>query len=478
MKYFYIIFFLVISTNLFSQTSTEFIRGADISYTQQIEFRGGKYKLNGVEKEILDLLKENGVNYIRLRLWHTPSNGYNNLSKTLEFAQRIKSKGLKFLLNFHYSDTWADPSHQTKPFEWRNLSFEDLKDSVYEYSKRVITLLKNQNTLPDMVQIGNEISGGMLWPDGQLYGAGSETTQWNKFTELLKEGIRGVKDAADTAKIKIMIHKEEADDYNGSVYFYDRIVSRDVEFDVIGLSYYPWWSVNKSLSTLQTSLNSLAVKYSKEIILVEVAYPWTLGYKDGTNNIVGLQSQLVNGYPASEQGQKDFLTQIKNIIKQTTNNKGLGFFYWEPGWIAVTGLGSAWENCALFDFSNEATDAITVFNDSTGTSVDETFQSPTNFYLFQNYPNPFNPTTTIEFSIHTPTFGVPYREGNQRGVFVALKVYDVLGREIATLVNEYLSLGVYTIKFSADDYRLSSGIYFYKLQMNGTSVVRKMNFLK
>ncbi|MEW6193547.1 MAG: glycosyl hydrolase 53 family protein [Bacteroidota bacterium] len=486
MKYIRVIILLIASSKLIAQTpSQEFIRGADISFTQQIEFRGGKYKLNGVEKEILDILQENGANYIRLRLWHTPSNGYNSLSKTLQFAQRIKSKGLKFLLDFHYSDTWADPSNQTKPYAWRNLPFENLKDSVYEYTKRVITLMKNQNTLPDIVQIGNEVAGGMLWPDGKLYGAGNETVQWDKFSELVKEGVRGVRDAADTSSVKIMIHIEKGGDYSGSVYFFDRLTARNVEFDIIGLSYYPWY--HGSLSQLQSNLNSLAVRYQKEIVVVETAYPWTLDFKDNTNNIVGLDSQLLPGYPATEEGQKNFLTQIKNIVKQTTNNKGLGFFYWEPGYISLSNFGSSWENCALFDFSNEATDAIMVFNDSTGTSVDDDIsQVPTEFYLYQNYPNPFNPSTTIEYSITNV-------ETTRRVVFTTLKVFDILGREVATLVNEYQQPGKYSVVFNVETRHqprrdrvstggeslpsgvsakggYASGVYFYTLMIRDTSL--------
>jgi len=352
-KILFAFFLLTVRVVLSQTTGSEFVRGVDISFTPQIEDLGGKYNVNGVAKDALDIFKENGVNYIRLRIWHTPANGYCGLKETLDYAKRIKEKGFKFLLDFHYSDSWADPGKQPKPAAWANLTFDVLKDSVYTYTKNVITALKNQNSLPDMVQVGNEITGGMLWPDGKLYNAGDQNEQLVKFAELVKAGINGVKDAADTAQVKIMIHIDRGGDNSGSVYFYNRLISQNVEFDVIGLSYYPWW--HGTLSKLTANMNDLATRYGKEIIIAETAYPWTLQYKDGTNNIVGTSSQLHSGYPATEEGQKNFLTQIKNIVRQATNNKGLGFFYWEPGYIAVSGLGSTWENCALFDFSNEAT---------------------------------------------------------------------------------------------------------------------------
>jgi arabinogalactan endo-1,4-beta-galactosidase len=352
---------LCFQRSLFSQSQSDsFIRGVDISFTQQIEDLGGKYKINGIEKDVLDILKDSGVNYIRLRIWHTPINGYCGLEKTLEFARRIKSKGFRFLLDFHYSDSWADPGKQTKPAAWQNLSYEILKDSVYEYSKRVISDFKNQNTLPDLVQVGNEITGGMLWPDGKLYGTSNQNEQWRKFAELVKEGIRGVNDAAGIDSIKIMIHIDRGGDNNGAVYFFDHLIAQNVDFNVIGLSYYPWW--HGPLNSLIINLNELAQRYQKEIIVAESAYPWTLQYKnDGNGNIVGQNTTLLQSYPATVKGQKDFLFSLSRIIKDTRDNKGIGFFYWEPAYISVPPIGSSWENLATFDFNGEALESLIAF---------------------------------------------------------------------------------------------------------------------
>ena len=173
----------------YAQTGNDnYIRGADISTAPQIINAGGTWKLNGVPEDVLDIFKNNGANYVRLRIWYNPQGGYCGLDSTLAFALKVKAKGFKFLLDFHYSDTWADPSHQTKPAAWNNLAFLVLKDSVYAYTKRVITALKNQNTIPDMVQVGNEITNGMLWPDGKISSSG-----WANFATLLKAGDSGCK---------------------------------------------------------------------------------------------------------------------------------------------------------------------------------------------------------------------------------------------------------------------------------------------
>ncbi len=356
MKFFIKIFLLIVLSNsqFFSQTGEDFIRGVDISFTPQIEDLGGKYKLNGIVKDLLEILRQKGVNYIRLRIWHTPKDGYCGLEKTIQFAKRIKENGFRFLLDFHYSDSWADPGKQNKPNAWSNISFEELKDSVYSYTKFVLRALKNVNALPDMVQIGNEITGGMLWPDGKLYNAGNETIQWNKFVQLINQGINGVKDVNDS--IKIMIHIDRGADNNGAVYFFNNLLSKGVKFDIIGLSYYPW--LHGSLDALKYNLNDLATRYNKDIIVVETAYPWTLGYQiDNHGNIVGQNTSLLKGFPATVKGQKDFLIFLKKIIKETKNARGKGFFYWEPAYISVLPIGSSWENLTLFSFTNSNREA-------------------------------------------------------------------------------------------------------------------------
>jgi len=364
-----IILFVTIQIIFAKVEDTVFIRGADISFTPQIEDLGGKYKQNGQVRDVLDIFKESGVNYIRLRLWHTPSNGYCGLEKTLQFAKRIKSKGFKFLLDFHYSDTWADPGSQTKPAAWQNLKFDNLKDSVYEYTKNVIQAFMNQNVLPDMVQTGNEITNGMLWPDGKLDG----NNNWGSFTDLLKYAIKGVRDAAGTDSVKIMIHIDNGGNNQTSRWFFDNLLAQGVSFDIIGLSYYPWW--NGALDLLQNNMNDLAVRYNKPIIVVETAYPWTTDPFDGNTNIVGSSSSLLPAFPATVKGQKNYLMTLIKDIKSTTNKKALGFFYWEPAYISVQPLGSVWENLTTFDFSGGALTSLNAFqNNDTMSFINATFR--------------------------------------------------------------------------------------------------------
>ncbi len=350
---------LVLSFSAFSQSGTDnFIRGIDISTAQQISNAGGVWKSNNVPGNVLDIFKNSGANYVRLRLWYSPSNKYCGLDSTIAFAKNVKAKGFKFLLDIHYSDTWADPGQQTKPAAWSSLSFATLTDSMRSYTKRVIAALKAQNALPDMVQVGNEITGGMLWPDGKISSGG-----WGNFTTLLKAGIQGVKDV-DTS-VKIMIHIDRGGDNSGSRYFFDNLKSYAVSFDIIGLSYYPWW--HGSLAAAQNNLNDLATRYGKDIVIVETAYPWTSQYlNDGVSNVGFDPAKLPSGYPVNAQGQRDFLTYLIQLIKNTTAKRGIGFFYWEPAYISVSPVGSAWENYATFDFSNNAFSTLQAFknNDS------------------------------------------------------------------------------------------------------------------
>ncbi len=342
------------------------IRGADISFLPQIEDNNGKFYDNGSEEDLLQILKTHGVNSIRLRIWNDPISGYCSKSETLDLAKRLNSKGFQFLLDFHYSDGWADPGNQNKPSSWNMLSYLELKQAVYNYTYEVITDLKNQGTTPDMVQIGNEITCGFLWNTGRVCGDYDNETQWHQFTELLKAGITGVQDGLEGESVKIMLHIDRGGYNVGSRWFFDNILAKNVSFDVIGQSFYPWW--HGSLEDLKENLRDLALRYNKEICVVETAYPWTLNWFDTTNNIVGLEGQLLTGYPATVQGQKQYLLDLKKIISEVPSSKGIGFFYWAPERISTTNFGSSWENLALFDFNGNVLESISVFEPLNQTS--------------------------------------------------------------------------------------------------------------
>jgi len=456
----FIFFIITFTFNIKVQSQTTFIKGADVSFLQQIEDNGGKFYENGKAVDVLRLFKEHDINFIRLRLWNNPSGKYNGLDSTLLMAARIKKHGLKFLLDFHYSDTWADPGHQTKPLAWQNISFDALKDSIYAYTYHVISLLKTQNTLPDIVQIGNEITSGFLWNDGRVGGIYNTRQQWYNFASLLKMGIKGVKDACDGIdSVKIMIHIDRGGDQSGSRWFFDHLASENVNFDIIGLSYYPWWQ--GSLTALKNNMNMLANRYYKKIVIVETAYPWTLKGADSKNNIVGENSQLLKGYPATVQGQYDFLTDLINIIKNTNGGLGAGVFYWEPDDISTRLLPSSWENNALFDFNGNVLNSINAFVNIASIHTENPLKI--NYSISQNYPNPFNASTVINYSIPIETH-------------VNLTVYNLLGQKVKILVNANKRAGFYRAYFNGIN--LHSGVYFYRFHAGNYSRTKKLILLK
>ncbi|HEV8286165.1 MAG TPA: beta-galactosidase GalA [Chitinophagaceae bacterium] len=240
--------------------------GADISFLPQMEDRGIKYSDNGLQKDAIQILKDHGLNYIRLRLFVNPENdsgyspkrGFCDLKHTIEMAKRVKAVGMKFLLDFHYSDTWADPQKQFKPAAWRGQNFTQLSQTVFTYNKEVIQELKNAGATPDMVQIGNEINHGMIWPEGHI-------NNLDSLAQLVYAGIQGVK-AVDPS-ITIMLHIALGGQNDESRFFLDNMIMRGVPFDVIGLSYYPRW--HNTLEDLRYNLDDLAKRYDKDLIVVE-----------------------------------------------------------------------------------------------------------------------------------------------------------------------------------------------------------------
>lgn len=326
----------------------ELIRGADISFLPEIEEAGVVFKdAAGTEKNMLDILKASGVNTVRLRLWHTPETEHASLEEVKALAVRVKAKGMSVWLSVHYSDTWADPGHQVKPEAWSDASFTDLQDSVYLYTKKIMTAID-----PDIIQIGNEINPGFLLPDG---GTGAGTLP--NFIALLKKGVQAVRETSGDTKI--MMHVAGFDAAN---WFYQQLAANNVDYDLIGLSYYPIWH-GKDLNVVQSTIQSLGFTYNKQVVLAETAYPFSLLWEDWTNNIVGENGQLVSGYPATPEGQKNFMLKLRDIM--TESSKGAGFCYWGAEWVSFKGDeatdGSTWENQALFDFDNKAVPALEAF---------------------------------------------------------------------------------------------------------------------
>lgn len=323
------------------------IRGADFSFVPEARAAQVEYiNAQGQVEDPLLTFKNAGGNYVRLRLWHTPTGPHSGFQEVKSLAQEIKQLGMKVWLTVHYSDTWADPGWQETPQAWSQMSFQQLKSAAVDYTSMIINEIQ-----PDIIQIGNEINVGLMHPHGHLI---HQQAQCIELVQALSAEVR-----SRNASTKIMIHF--AGIGNSTTWFFDQMV--DVDYDYIGLSYYPIWN-GTDLSALSARVALLGQTYQKKVILAEVAYPFTLGWNDWTNNIVGLPSHLVNGYPATPQGQRDFLNVIRQIMKGDPN--GLGFCYWGTEWVAFYGPqasnGSSWENQALWDFDNKVLPAIQVFN--------------------------------------------------------------------------------------------------------------------
>jgi arabinogalactan endo-1,4-beta-galactosidase len=437
--------------------SNQFINGVDISMLKQVEENGGLFYENGNQIDPIQIFKDKGINTARIKIWHTPSLNYNNLESVLEIADRASSVGLDLFLDFHYSDTWADPSNQTKPSAWVDLNFETLCDSLEQYSHHVITKLKNQNTLPKYVQIGNETDCGFLWPDGYVCDESNNDSQWNKLRELFMHAIEGINSALDTQDtLKIISHVS-----SGGNWFFNNLIGQGVDIDILSISYYPMW--HGTLSDLNQNMDELGNEFQKPVLIVETAYPFTLQWNDNTNNILGIETQLLEDYEASEDGQFTFLHDL--IILVDENDYGLGICYWAPDWISTNQFGSPWENQALFDFDGELLDAISVFDNSSVAIKRIDNFSLNNIY---NYPNPFNPITTLEYDL-------------PEDAVVNITIYDMMGRVVNTLVNGSQTAGYKSIQWDATNNLgdpVSAGLYIYTIQVGEFRQTKKMVLLK
>jgi arabinogalactan endo-1,4-beta-galactosidase len=337
------------------------IKGSDISSLAKSEAKGGVYKYSsGTTGDALTILKSAGHNYARLKVWVNPADGYNNKARVLAMAKRVKAQGMKLLVDFHYSDTWADPGAQSKPAAWAGHSYSRLRTDVYNHTYDVLGALKAQGTTADMVQVGNEINGGMLWNEGS-------TSNWSQLAGLLNSGYDAVK--AVNSSTTVALHLAKGGDLSGTRWWFDSAVSNGVKFDAIGLSYYGYW--HGSLADFQTTLDDAASRYGKPVFLAETAYPFRLDSEDSLENIIDTTGELVSGYPATTAGQSAWLRDVMNIVEAVPNGRGLGVFYWESTWTAVNGngwdptdaaSGNGWENQALFGYDDRALPAMSLFN--------------------------------------------------------------------------------------------------------------------
>lgn len=308
-----IVSFLMITAILFTSCKSKmtsekysFSKGADVGWLPQMEATGYKfYDADGSQKDCLQLLKDRGINTIRLRVWVNPNDdkasGHCSPEETVVMAARAQKMGMRIMIDFHYSDSWADPGKQNKPAAWAKHSFPELLNDVYQHTYDVLQLLKKAGVTPEWVQVGNEIPGGMLWPEGS-------TDNFNQLAQLLNKGYEATK--AIDPKIKVIVHLDEGNKSEKFRWFFDKATENKVKYDVIGLSYYPYWIKTDYQSTildLENNLKDMASRYNKEVMVVEVG-----------------------GDYEAVQNTKEMLEATIKAVKNVPDNKGLGVIYWEP----------------------------------------------------------------------------------------------------------------------------------------------------
>ena len=291
-----------------SSSTDSIAKGADISWLPQMEASGYKfYNNSGVQEDCFSILKAHGINSIRLRTWVNPSDdpasGHCSKDETVAMALRAQKSGMRVMIDFHYSDTWADPSKQVKPSAWSNLNFEQLKQALYDYTFEVMTALKTAGITPEWVQVGNEITSGMLLPEGS-------TDNWSQLAQLVNKGYDAVKAVSNTTKI--ILHIDQGNNNARSRWWFDAAKANGVKYDIIGLSYYPYWLPGNpdyalSVNDLGNNLKDMVARYGKEVMVVETG---------------GEDTKAQNTY--------NMLMTVLQKVRDVPEGKGLGVFYWEP----------------------------------------------------------------------------------------------------------------------------------------------------
>lgn len=367
----------------------KFYKGMDISTIKEVESLGGKFYDHGEERDVFDILKGYGTNAVRLRLWNDPYSeegtpygaGTNDLPTTIELVKRAKTHNMDILLDFQYSDFWADPGKQRVPKAWRGMDAAGLERAVYDFTRETLLAMREAGVFPDLIQVGNELTNGMLWPEGKLQECGN----YDNLARFVSAGIRAVR-SLDQG-LPIMIHLDNGG--NAPMYrdWFDHYMERGEDFQIVGLSYYPFW--HGTLKELQDNMNDLAVRYGKELVIAEVSMGFTMEdygiyeeLAEDERKGYATKPELVEKleFPMTKEGQADFMKALFSVMEQVPESKCRGFFYWEPAWIPVPGSGWAneaalryieekgpggneWANQALFDFEGQSLPALEVIRD-------------------------------------------------------------------------------------------------------------------
>ncbi len=404
----------------------QFANGADVSWLPQMEAAGYVFKdHSGTKMNCLDILKEEGINAIRIRAWVNPKGGYCNTQYVTSLAHRADSMGFNVLIDFHCSDTWADPGHQTIPAAWANDSLPQLLTDLYNYIYGVMDTLKLNGIVPKWVQIGNETNNGMMWP------LGNAQNHMDNFAKMIDTGYAAVKAVDSTTQV--IVHLSNGNDDSMYRWMFDGLKSNGARWNIIGMSVYPFWAnlpwaVDDSLALI--TMKDMISRYNTKVMVVEAGYLYN-------------QPIDANHY-------------LLDLIAKTKSVGGLGVFYWEPECYNWQGYQmGAWD-----PKTEEPTVAMDAFLGKDATPVKETKTIPG--YGFFIYPNPFNPNATIEYQL-------PTRSN------VSITIYNVLGQEVTRLVSGYENEGNHSLTWSAND--AASGVYFCRLVASGVDPTGSGNYL-
>ena len=342
--------------------SQEFYLGADLSYVNELKDCDAVYRnRSGEAVDPYELFSEEGANIVRLRLWHDPKwTNYSNLEDIKISIGKAKANGMQVLLDFHYSDFWADPGRQWRPQAWEGIEDDELLgDSLYQYTYNTLFTLHQEGLLPEMVQIGNETNGNILIQRGETELSGQSPDlypiDWGRQSMLMNHGIQAVQDIESQFDVDIKTMLHVANPIDARSWFEDASSNALVDYDIIGLSYYPQWH-KLGVREVGEYIADFKTRFGKDVMIVETGYPWTSNSLDQANNVLNFDSRLFtysNNF--SIDVQRDFMIELSWIVKE---NGGLGVIYWEPAWISSScatywATGSHWENATLFDFDGQ-----------------------------------------------------------------------------------------------------------------------------
>jgi len=342
-----------------------FISGCDVSMLPTIEKTGGVFSDGDKRGDAIQILAAHGCNLFRVRLFVKPDPDYvknfgavQDLAYVRGLAKRIKATGALFLLDIHYSDSWADPGKQFMPQEWKGLDFEALEQKVHDYTLGVLKDFQADGTMPDMVQVGNEITAGVLWPQGQVLDvpATHESAQWDHFARLIAAGATAVRSMQTPSHpIRIVIHIHGGGKEGMAKYFFRKFKLDPADYDIVGLSFYPAW--DDSIDYLKQNLADSIELTGKDVILAETSYPWKeLPDKKGLATL---------RWPQTPEGQEQYLHDLTASLRAAPGHHGIGFIYWYPEAIPTPGFPRVWRQGyeALFDQSGKALPALETYGE-------------------------------------------------------------------------------------------------------------------